>query len=298
MKTLIIYFSQTGHTRTVAGVIRDGIVQAGGDCELVPLDAVDVSRLADFDLVGLGCPVFYYQEPLNVRSFVAALPPQSNRNWFAFCTHGSIMGNTLPSLAQGLRQKKARLIGFHHTYADSTLPFYPHPIYTSGHPDAEDLAEASAFGRDLVRRWSAPCDGQPATEATLEPIPEEWIKNAEAYTPDFLAKIFPPLSINREKCTECLDCQNGCPVNGIDILADPPVIQKPCLYCWNCVNVCAEGAVEADWEQQVQLAPKLLKRYRYWLDQAAAKGEFRWRIDPETVDFSNPYFRQKHKNRS
>ena len=27
------------------------------------------------DLVGIGCPVFYYQEPLNVRDFIAALPP-------------------------------------------------------------------------------------------------------------------------------------------------------------------------------------------------------------------------------
>lgn len=69
MKTLMICFSQTGNTRKLADHIKEGILSVNGQCELLDLSEVRVRRLPDYDLVGLGCPVFYYQEPFNVRDF-------------------------------------------------------------------------------------------------------------------------------------------------------------------------------------------------------------------------------------
>ena len=70
MKTLVIYFSQTGNTKMAAEKICDGIKGVTGQCDLVSLEEVDASSLAGYDLVGLGCPTFYYQEPFNVRDFM------------------------------------------------------------------------------------------------------------------------------------------------------------------------------------------------------------------------------------
>ena len=74
MKVLIIHFSQTGNTAKVAEYIRNGIIEEGGQCELKTLDQVDMGSLTSYDLVGLGCPVFYYQPPFHVLDFMAGLP--------------------------------------------------------------------------------------------------------------------------------------------------------------------------------------------------------------------------------
>ena len=36
-----------------------------------------------------------------------------------------------------------------------------------------------------------------------------------------------------------------------------------------------------------------VERYRYWLNVAATQGKFHWRIDPDEVDFSRPYYLQQ-----
>ena len=74
MKVLIIYFSQTNYTKRVAQRIREGAVEQGATCETVSISGVDRDALGEYDLVGIGCPVFYYQEPFNVRWFIEELP--------------------------------------------------------------------------------------------------------------------------------------------------------------------------------------------------------------------------------
>jgi len=298
MKTLIICFSQTGHTRTVAGCIRDGISAVTGQCDLVEIQAADGNLIKTYDLVGLGCPVFYYQEPANVRAFIGALPPLNGRPWFVFCTHGSILGITLSSMSAQLEAKGARVIGLHDTYADATLPFYPHPTYTTGHPDALDLEQATSFGRRMAERWQKIDGGSRVQIPSPAALPDEWIKNAEMFTMEYMEKVFPRLRINSEKCTRCLACEENCPVAGIEILMSPQRIQDPCIYCWNCVNRCPAAAIEADWSRQISLAPKLYARYRYWLDIAASRNEFRWLVNPDDIDFNDPcVFQQLRKNK-
>ncbi len=295
MRTLVIIFSQTGHTAKIAECIGLGLKGAGADCTMVPLAEADAVSFGEFDLVGLGCPVFYYQEPLNVRAFLESLPPIAGQAWFVFCTHGSIIGDTLASITRRLSGRGARVIAHHDVYADATLPFYPHPTYTSGHPDELELEQARRFGAGLVDRCRRHAAGDPHLPPALEPVPEEWVKFAATFTPEFLARVFPPLTINPDRCGLCLECERGCPVGGIDVGADPPRIQRPCIYCWHCVNLCPEAAIEADWAEQVKLAPRLYERYRRWLDVAARQGRFRWLVDPEQIDFGNPHHRQRER---
>ena len=123
MKTLIICFSQTGNTQKVAEEIRDGIIETTGSCNILSLSEVNQKSFSDYDLVGLGCPVFYYREPINVRRFIEGLPELKGKQWFIFCSHGSVMGLTLHSMKKGLEKKGITVIGSHHTYADGFLPF-------------------------------------------------------------------------------------------------------------------------------------------------------------------------------
>ena len=106
MKTLIICFSQTNNTLKIAECIRTGIIETTGQCDFTSLNDVDTKSLLEYDLVGLGSPVFYYREPFNVRDFIESLPDLNGRHWFVFCTHGNVIGNFFPSVTEKLTAKK------------------------------------------------------------------------------------------------------------------------------------------------------------------------------------------------
>jgi len=291
LQILIICFSQSGNTQKIANCIQQGILEQTHDCRMCSLETASQENLSSYDLVGLGCPVFYYQEPLNVRQFITGLPMLHAKHWFLFCTHGSIIGNTFHSLKAQLIGKGVTVIGYHDTYADAWLPFYPHPTFTTGHPDEQDFIEARAFGKAIAMQSRDVHAGNPACQP--EPIPGEWVQNAQRFTPEKMARMFPALRLDLEACTQCLACEQSCPVGGIDVRAETPRLQTPCIYCWRCVNICPEKAIQADWTQLVEMTPKLYARYRYWLNKAAETDRFRWLVDPEKVDFSNPYYLQE-----
>jgi flavodoxin len=196
MKVAIICFSQTGNTRQVAEKIRDGIIENAGQCDLITMKDADAALPVGYDLVGLGCPVFYFKEPFNVADFIENLPPQNRRHWFVFCSHGSVMGQTLFSMTARLEKRGALVIGHHHTYADATVPFYPKPTLTSGHPDAQDLAEAFEFGKAISRCSRAVSAGDSRCIERPFPAPEEWARNEAAMlSRELLARVMPRLSI-------------------------------------------------------------------------------------------------------
>ena len=295
MKTLIIYFSQTGFTRKVAEQIRDGVAEVAGHCDLTSLTDVKPESLADYDLVGLGCPVFYYNAPYNVRDFMQGLPELADSQWFVFCSHGSVMGNSLILMAEALMKKGIRVVGYHDTYADGTIPFYPYPTLTTGHPDEREYEEARAFGREVAERSRRIAAGEQGLIPEAGEKNQEWTQQAETFSLEFLSQVMPRMSINEEKCAHCQECAENCPVDGIDPEADPPRIQDPCIYCWNCAKICPELAIEADWDGVVSIAPQNYARYREVLEEAAARGEFRWLMDPDSLDFDDPLYKQRER---
>lgn len=295
MKTLIITFSQTGYTRKAAEYIRDGIVSVTGQCDLADLADVEPNAFAGYDLVGLGCPVFYYQEPFHVRDFVDGLPEQKGKHWFVFCSHGSAMGITLRSLSERLKRRGALVVGYFDIYADACAPFIPYPTLTTGHPDAEDYETARVFGREVAERNQRIREGDKGLIPEPKPVNEEWVQNASMFTPEVMKLVIPSLSINMDRCTLCGECEENCPVKGIDAQADPPRIQDPCIYCLRCVMVCPTLAIEGDWTLMVANNPDHYARLREWLDEAAERGEFRWLMDPDSIDFDDYMHKQRER---
>jgi ferredoxin len=260
------------------------------------LNDVEPTSLSDYDLIGIGSPVFWYKEPFNVQGFIEALPEQDGRHWFVFCTHGNIIGDFFPSVKKKLNKRGATVIGFHNTYANITVPFYPRPSYTSGHPDSYDFEQAKAFGREIVKRSQKIKHN--GGDVIPEPGPvssEEWIEESKMLTKEAIKQFMPEFSINTDTCIQCHECEENCPVQGIDIGAEPPRIQDPCIYCWRCVTICPTLSVEADWEPLVAIAPTNYARYKNELDKVAARGEFRWLIDPETIVFDDPLYKQRQR---
>ena len=89
MKSIVIYFSQTGNTEKVARAIQAGITQVTAQCDLQEIRDTNPLRLKDYDLIGLGSPVFGGC-PKNVLQFVRHLRFVGGKHAFSFCTHGTM----------------------------------------------------------------------------------------------------------------------------------------------------------------------------------------------------------------
>ncbi|MFX0138546.1 MAG: flavodoxin family protein [Candidatus Hodarchaeota archaeon] len=149
MKVLIIFFSQTGGTEKIAKKIQNGILESGNECEIIRIKDAKNKKLDDYDLIGLGCPTFYYREPVNVKLFIQNMENVDGLHCFIFCTHGSIIGNTFYYMKEELNKKGYFVIGSFDSYSDSSIQFYPQPMHTAKHPDEIELEEAKEFGQKI-----------------------------------------------------------------------------------------------------------------------------------------------------
>jgi Fe-S-cluster-containing hydrogenase component 2 len=125
-----------------------------------------------------------------------------------------------------------------------------------------------------------------------------WTEQSIALDRDTLAETFPKFSIDPDRCTDCLVCEEVCPVNGIGVQEEPPRIQKPCIFCFHCVMQCPEVAIQADWESLMHLVPEIFERYFNNLDAAEKRGEFRRLTAREDINLDDPIFRQRERERA
>ena len=87
MKTLIIYYSQTGNTRKIAHAIHKGMSKTADQCDIFPLKTVNPDDLKDYDLIGIGSPIWFADTP-NIILWLDGIPYQQGKHAFFFNTHG------------------------------------------------------------------------------------------------------------------------------------------------------------------------------------------------------------------
>ncbi len=224
MKVLIAYYSQTGNTETIAYAIREGIVPAVDQCDVAKVKDLTADRLALYDLVGLGTPVWMGGLTPNVRLLVEQLPPQAGRHVFCFSTHGVMPELYFPGVVRKLRMKGFTVIGWRDWYGSVHFQVAPKPYFTDGHPDDIDCAEAQVFGREMVELSRRIQSG----ETHLIPQAPEF-----ELTPQLLALLefyqsghnpHGRLSYDPEKCLypRCRICEDNCPMGYINLGVDPP----------------------------------------------------------------------------
>jgi flavodoxin/NAD-dependent dihydropyrimidine dehydrogenase PreA subunit len=285
MNVLLIYFSQTGGTETIANKIRDGILENSNNCDIIKIKKAKDKDLNKYDLIGIGTPTFYYREPINVKNFIQKMEKSEGKHCFLFCTHGSVIGNTFYYMEEELNKRGYLVVGTFDSYSASSIQFYPEVMHTVNHPDDIELREASDFGKNI-------CDVSLRIEnGELTLIPKFnliedtwWVKQGKTLIPDFLRRIFPKFEINEEECTKCLTCQENCPTDAIDVEADPPEIQKePCIFCGYCEKACPEGAIKADWKLMRVGSKGILKLYVQELKKGEEQGKFRPYVDYEKI---------------
>ena len=306
MKSIVIYFSQTGNTEKVAYAIQAGIKQTSSHCDIAKIKDVNPKQLYDYDLIGMGSAVFGGQLGslavlLNDLRFVGG------KHAFFFCTHGTAIHgfDFFPNAYKRAKKSGLVMIGTGDWYGDCYLLHMPEPYPTAGHPDEVDLREAEEFGREMVMRsWRIK-----AGETDLippeppEPHVDNFLMISESRGSSSVKDSFSSmLKFYKERCLypNCRLCMDNCPMDGIDLSVKPPVLAKPCLKCEWCARICPTGALDMD-EWVEAMASMTSEGFPFGmlskLKEAEAEGLFR-RLVPVADEYCtnvDNYGYQKHK---
>lgn len=286
MKGIIIYFSLTGNTKKIAKAIHQGMSHLMEPCDIATTKEVDVQRLGDYDLIGLGFPDWGHALPLPIQHVIDAMARLKGQYVFTFFTHG-----TLPEwgyqVLNALQKKELAVIGIRHWYGSVNLPRIPKPFLTDGHPDSIDLKEAESFGEEMAGLRQRISREGPKIIPPLPPIPEQ-----PSRPPAVIGDNPPKLNIEKCRYPECQLCMDHCPMNGIDLSVSPPVFAKPCRSCNFCEMICPEGAIETDYDSLVEPTLKRMKEvYVPHLNQAEAEGRFRRLVPVEAIGWDTPFYK-------
>jgi flavodoxin/ferredoxin len=303
IKSIVIYYSQTGNTKKIAQAIHAGISQMGEQCDIARLRDVDPRNLAGYDLIGLGSPVIHSRELPNVAHFINSIKSVDGKHAFVFCTHGAIPGYYLARVVPAMIQKGLTVIGWKDWFCSAYHPIIPKPYFTDGHPDAIDLKEAEDFSKEMMERSRKISLGETDLIPTFPrgteyderyfPVPDSFSLAGEEFKKLVIRKNF---KVNAEKCNypRCTHCIDNCPTGAIDFSVSPPLFDKDCDSCFLCEQTCPRGAIEFDYEPlDNSHKPLNVSVLQKSVDTFEAKGLFRRLVPNEDIGWDTSFWKNK-----
>lgn len=243
-RALIVYFSQGGTNRRVAEIIGESLSMAEYQVDLWNLKDSPPPDPREYELLGIGSPVYYYRAPFIVTDFVNRLPHLLGLSAFVFVVHGAYRGNTGNTIRRTLRLKGAKEVGYFYCYgADYFLGYLKEGCLLSpDHPSEEELESADVFGHNIAARLEGALYEPPEDDPEVQMIYrlERFLTN-RVLVKYFYSRLF---RVNEMCHPECDLCIRQCPVQNILRGGDGKLVWgRKCLLCLSCEMNCPEDAI-------------------------------------------------------
>ena len=271
-RALIVYFSQGGANARVAEAIAAGLSGAGYHVDLWNLRDGRPPDPRDYQLFGVGSPVYYYHVPINVTYYVEHLPSLDGIDGFVFIVHGTHRIDTANWLRRRLARKGLRELGYYHCRGEAhVLPLLREGyLFSPDRPSDSELLEAKRFGESLAERVA----GKPYARPPYEPRPPFIYRLEKSLASRWLIEHFYSrlFRVDPSKCTACGLCMEICPTSNIakDALGRPQWDRR-CLMCLSCEMTCPEEAITSALSRPFPgalILPFFRYNVRRWLREA------------------------------
>lgn len=233
MEKLIYYFTGTGNSLRAARVIAEEL----GGAKLISMRSDPGEVPADrADMIGFVCPVYEWDVPKTVKSFISRLSVNPSAYTFMAATYIAIHGRCFETVDAALREKGTRL---HYgralrCVASQCTAYEPFPPQKLMVPLSE--RGARAIGREAAawkqRKFPAM---SPVSKRFYPKMMVPFLNVQHEYDKGFYAS---------EACVGCEICRKVCPCHNITFSGGRPVWNHACEGCNACVVYCPTKAIQ------------------------------------------------------
>lgn len=233
MEKVIYYFSGTGNSLRTAQIIANEI----GDARLVSMrnDPAAVSA-ETADMIGFVCPVYEWDVPATVKTFVEQLTVNPQAYIFMVATYIAVHGRCFETVNAALQKKGARL---HYgkalrCVASQCIAYEPFPPARIMVPRSEQ--KARKIGQEIADRSLRKHPAMSPVSKRLYPrMMTPFLNIHHEYDKGFYTS---------DACIGCEVCRRVCPCKNITFTDKRPVWNHACVGCNACVVYCPTKAIQ------------------------------------------------------
>lgn len=233
MKNIIYYFSGTGNSLRTAMKIAERI----GGAEIVSVRCLPESVSAkNANIIGFVCPVYEWDMPGTMKTFVKMLKINPNAYIFMVATYVMIHGKCFETMEQILSEKGARLNygGALRCVASQCTAYPPFPPERIMIPLMEKGMEK--ISQDILfRKERAYPRMSPVTRKLYSKVMTPYMNVEVEYDNGFFTD---------DRCVGCNTCAKVCPTQNITIEENRPTWHHHCHGCMACVAYCPTKAIQ------------------------------------------------------
>jgi ferredoxin/flavodoxin len=260
LRGIVVYYSATGNTDKAANAIYKGMKSVIA-CDVAPVNKVKPEDMSKYDVMALGSPNWFHREVANTKVFTHNMPRMDGKLCVLFATHGGQPTVMFWSMSRNILKKGIKIIGWNFWYGTSINTLHVAvPDRMHGHPDAIDLAEAEAFGRQMAENSIKIYAGERGLIPEI-PVPKAgesgmWApatnEDGNMSSAHGEPNAVPEFDLTKCVYPRCTQCIGNCPVNAIDFSVitpkssiDSPLVRKEaCAHCGGvCMRVCAYDVI-------------------------------------------------------
>jgi ferredoxin/flavodoxin len=261
----VLWYSQTGYTRRNGKLLARTLQNRGVSVTSSDIRDFDNRNIGGTDLIVVGSPVFYYDTPDCVKTWIKSLPKLEGAAVASYVTFGGPEGNqhnAACAILGLLTEKEGAPVGIQAFMNMSSFPLswsekhVDKKTWMSRHlPDENTFNQVRQYAATLVDRVKRGETVQYSRKLTLRECvtflgPIRWTK-----------KFVKNHAIDPDACIECGTCVNKCPVGAID-LSRYAIDRDACVLCFGCINNCPVQAVLMEYGgDKVFGYNEFLKRY-------------------------------------
>lgn len=250
LKILVSFFSQGGTTKKIAEKISRGLQSRQLHVDFYNIADDHPPSIAEYDIFGIGSPVYIFRPPFNVLDYLKSLPSLNGMPFFVFLLYGTETGTAGNIIRNILSRKGGKEIGYEKFKgADYFLGYIQRGhLFSPDNPTESELKHAEQFGQDLVSRISEKEYIKPEIDALPPPVYLfERLITTRSQVKQIYSRFF---KVDKDKCTSCKICIQNCPKNNISFDDnDLPVWDRDCIACFYCEMKCPVDAITSplDW---------------------------------------------------